>query len=192
MARRFLWVGLVFAVTILPREVTDIQLIGNASELGVKKYKIVMKPAPHDHSLFVSCDIEDQIYPLIVSASLRYRVDPALVKAIIMAESGYDRSAVSERGAVGLMQLMPDTADAFGVTDSFDPVHNINGGVKYLSHLIDQFEGDLLLAVAAYNAGIDRVRKQKSIPRSTKRFVRKVLAYYQVYKEESPQWGNMI
>jgi soluble lytic murein transglycosylase-like protein len=190
--RWILWIGLVFFLTMYPREGTDTQFINNINELEVRKLKIVRKPVPHDHSPFDTCDVERRLQPLIVAASLKHQVDPALVKAIIMAESGYDPSAVSERGAVGLMQLMPNTADAFGVKDSFDPAHNINGGVQYLSQLINHFEGDVRLAVAAYNAGIDKIVKHKTFPKSTQRFVKKVLAYYQHYQEESPQWGSMI
>ena len=86
--------------------------------------------------------MEQQVTPIILQAANRYQVDPALVKAIIMAESGYNSRAVSKKGAGGLMQLMPNTAAALGVEDVFDPKHNINGGVKYFKQLVLKFKGD--------------------------------------------------
>ena len=84
-------------------------------------------------------DAEQVFHPIIVEAATRYKVDPALIKAIIMAESSYDPNAVSKKGAQGLMQLMPRTAEALGVEDTFNPEHNIHGGVKYLKQLLKQF-----------------------------------------------------
>ncbi|MBN1104039.1 MAG: transglycosylase SLT domain-containing protein [Deltaproteobacteria bacterium] len=135
---------------------------------------------------------EKQFHAHIVAASQKHRVDPALVKAIILAESGYDPNAVSPKGAVGLMQLMPRTADALGAKDSFDPKHNINAGVKYLSTLIAYFEGNLHMAVAAYNAGIQRIESRRTIPRATQRFVRTVLEYYDYYRWRMEQPGNGV
>ena len=105
-----------------------------------------------------------------------------------MAESGYDPAAISKKGAMGLMQLMPATAVAMGVEDFFDPEHNVNAGVKYLKKLLDQFDGDLLLAVAAYNAGSMKVRKYQGIPpyKATRIYVKKVFEYYKHYQ------GNTI
>lgn len=128
---------------------------------------------------------EHNFYPIIFAAANRYDVDPALVKAIIMAESSYNPMAISKKGAIGLMQLMPTTATALGVEDSLNPEHNINGGVKYLKKLLNRFEGDLELALAAYNAGSKKVKKYKGIPpyKTTQRFVEKVFKYYQRYKK---------
>ena len=124
--------------------------------------------------------------PLIIQAATRYGVDPALVKAVIMAESEYNPRAVSRKGAGGLMQLMPRTADYLGVKDVFNPEHNINGGVKYLKQLLDQFDGDVTLALAAYNAGSRKVRKYKGIPpiRETRNYVKKVFRFHEKYKKE--------
>ena len=123
--------------------------------------------------------------PIVLTAALKYQVDPALVHAIILAESSYDPRAISKKGAMGLMQLMPSTAAALGVKDVFDPEHNINGGVKYLRHLLDHFGGDLPLVVAAYNAGMRNVKKYRGIPpyKSTRSYVKKVFQYYQYFKE---------
>lgn len=127
---------------------------------------------------------DKHFHGLILAASSKHSVDPALVKAIIMAESSYNPDAISRKGAVGLMQLMPGTAVDMGVEDSFDPEHNINGGVKYLKHLLNLFQGDLRLAVAAYNAGITKVKKYQGVPpyKSTQFYVAKVFKYYRHYK----------
>jgi soluble lytic murein transglycosylase-like protein len=117
-------------------------------------------------------------------------VDPALVKAVIMVESGYDPKAVSAKGAAGLMQLMPAIADDLGVKDLFDPAHNVNGGVKHLSDLLDQFDGSLYLALAAYHAGTARVNNRPQLPKSTQRFVKKVFEYYHYYRTVMEEEGN--
>jgi len=122
--------------------------------------------------------------PIILQASNRYQVDPAIIQAIIMAESSYNPKAVSRRGAKGLMQLMPRTARALGVKDSFNPEHNINGGVKYFKQLLNQFDGDLKLALAAYNAGSRKVRRYKGVPpfKATHRYIKKVFEYHRYYR----------
>ncbi len=129
---------------------------------------------------------EDMFYPLIEEAAERYDVDPALVKAIIMAESNYNPHAVSKKGAQGLMQLMPSTAKALGVEDSFDPKHNINAGVRYFKQLMNKLNGDAELALAAYNAGLRRVYQYQGIPpfKSTQYYIKKVLKYHQYYKQQ--------
>lgn len=127
---------------------------------------------------------ERNYHNIILEAGNRYDVDPALIKAVIMAESSYDPMAVSKKGALGLMQLMPNTADELNVGDPFNPVHNVNAGVKYLKGLLNEFEGDLELAVAAYNAGSKKVREFNGIPpyKTTQTYVRKVFEYYQYYQ----------
>ncbi len=124
---------------------------------------------------------------LIHSASNRHGVDPYLVKAIVKAESNFDSSAVSRAGAKGLMQLMPKTARLLGVKNVFDPRENIEGGVRFLRHLIDRFDGRLLLAVAAYNAGESNVRRHGTIPpyKETREFVARVFKYHKKYKQAS-------
>ncbi|HTO71960.1 MAG TPA: transglycosylase SLT domain-containing protein [Myxococcota bacterium] len=119
----------------------------------------------------------------IKRASRQHGVSAALVKAVIAAESGFDPLALSRRGAQGLMQLMPDTAEQLGVDDAYDPWQNIDGGTRYLCELIDRFPGELELALAAYNAGPEAVRQYQGVPpyAETRGYVRRVLAYYKKF-----------
>jgi len=112
----------------------------------------------------------------IRAAAARHGVDEAVVRAIIHAESSYNPRAVSRVGAQGLMQLMPATARRFGVSDSFDPVQNIGGGVEYLAWLLKRYKGDLTLAAAGYNAGEGAVDRYKGVPpyNETRRYVERV------------------
>ena len=123
--------------------------------------------------------------PLVDTAARTYRVDAALLHAVIAAESGYNATAVSNKGAVGLMQLMPATARRFGVSNSFDPEQNIRGGTRYLSYLLQLFGNNLELAVAAYNAGEEAVIQHGySIPpyRETLGYVPKVMKLHRSYQ----------
>ncbi len=110
--------------------------------------------------------------------SRRHGLDRKLVQAVIQVESGYNHRARSRKGAIGLMQLMPETALELGVSDSYDPESNIRGGTLYLRRLLDLFSGDLKLALAAYNAGPTAVRRYGGIPpyQETQDYVRRVLA----------------
>ena len=101
---------------------------------------------------------------VVSSASGRYRLDPDLVNSVIKAESGFNARAVSPKGAQGLMQLMPRTALQLGVPDAFDPQANVDGGTKYLRELLELYNFDLVKALAAYNAGPQRVEQFKGVP----------------------------
>jgi hypothetical protein len=110
----------------------------------------------------------------------KHNVDPKLVKAVIKAESNWNPQAVSHKGAVGMMQLMPKTANDLGVGNRYNPEENIEGGVKYLRYLIDKFNGNLTLALAAYNAGPARVEKDNRVPSipETVNYVKRVMNDY--------------
>jgi soluble lytic murein transglycosylase-like protein len=118
---------------------------------------------------------------IIEKTSARYGVDPHLVEAVVEVESAYQPDAVSPAGAQGLMQLMPATAEDLGVGDALDPQENIEGGVKYLSQLLDHFDGNVSLSLAAYNAGPGAVMEYGGIPpyRETQVYVDRVLEAYQ-------------
>jgi len=116
----------------------------------------------------------------IISAAKRYKVDPDLIRSVIAIESCYNRKAVSHAGAQGLMQLMPDTADRFGVKDSFNSSQNIHAGTKYLRFLQLRYKGDLSKVLAAYNAGEGRVDHFQGVPpyKETRDYVKNVTAVY--------------
>lgn len=117
---------------------------------------------------------------IIRTAALTYRVDDGLVKAVIHTESGFNPKALSKPGAQGLMQLMPATARRYGVRNAFNPSENINGGTRHLKYLIERYQNNLKLVLAAYNAGEGNVTKYNGIPpyRETQDYVKRVLSRY--------------
>ncbi|HEY0613752.1 MAG TPA: transglycosylase SLT domain-containing protein [Candidatus Elarobacter sp.] len=124
-----------------------------------------------------------QIDALVEQNAATWQVDPALIKAVIANESGFNANATSGAGAQGLMQLMPETASSLGVRDAYDPVQNVAGGTRYLRGLLDRFHGDKRLAIAAYNAGPGAVEKYGDVPpyAETKNYVENVLASFDKY-----------
>jgi hypothetical protein len=114
--------------------------------------------------------------PFILEVATELRLEPSLIKAVALVESGFDPHAVSPKGAQGLMQLMPATARQYGVSDPFDPMANLRAGALHLRNLLDEFGGDVTLALAAYNAGSGAVRRHEGVPtfRETRDYVRKV------------------
>ncbi len=167
-----------FASGAEPAETPSAKIQQNPSVETLASAPIIIKPVCKSKS--------DRFNPAIKRAADRYDVDPALIKAVIMAESAYNPKAVSKQGAEGLMQLMPGTARALGVENAFNPSHNINGGAKYLRKLLNAFDENIKLAVAAYNAGISAVKRLGAVPpiKATERYVKKVFAYYHHYKSE--------
>ncbi|MBI2370729.1 MAG: transglycosylase SLT domain-containing protein [Deltaproteobacteria bacterium] len=160
-----------------------------------RRYKLVIRegrprgPAPETsgragRQASLSASERTRRYDRVIhEAARRHRVDPRLVRAVIKAESDFRPDAVSPKGAQGLMQLMPGTARRVRIADSFDPQDNVEGGVRYLRYLIDLFRDDLVLALAAYNAGEQAVLRYKTIPpfRETREYVDRVLRYLREY-----------
>lgn len=127
--------------------------------------------------LYTDPQLKAEYDELIRRIAQKYRVEHTLIHSIIRAESNYDRFAVSSKGALGLMQLMPATAIQYGVKNVFDPTENIEGGVKYLKDLIKLYNGKTKLVLAAYNAGQEAVKKYNGIPpyRETRNYISKIM-----------------
>lgn len=159
-----------------------IHLTNVPSDTGVK-YTLLMREKRVLFDKKIGVDISKYDH-LIAKASQKYNVEPALIKAVIKAESNFNHRAVSPKGARGLMQLMPSTASSLQVHDSFHPEKNIEGGVRYLRYLIQYFNGNLPLVLAAYNAGENAVIRYGGIPpyRETQTYVQRVLSYLDRYK----------
>lgn len=162
--RKALWFGLLLSLSLL--------MLAIRFDLyhAVQNYIINLRASHYDQQ--------------IRQISSRYGLDYRLVKALIRVESKFDQTAVSAKGAMGLMQLMPETAKDFGVEDPFDPKENIAGGVRYLKHLLKLFNNNLVLALAAYNAGPAAVKRYGGIPPfdETKAYLKKVMECYWNYK----------
>lgn len=120
----------------------------------------------------------EDVHSIIVKKADKYRLDPKLINALITAESAFDTRAISHKGAMGLMQLMPGTAKDLGVRNPFNPEENIEGGTRYLKYLIEKYDGDLTRALAAYNAGPKRVETSSTLPSETKKYIRKIYSLY--------------
>ena len=155
----------------------------NAPTASDRDYRVYIRErSSYRPSAFYSSDKYDD---LISQASKQYGVDSLLVKAIIKAESDFDPKAVSRKGAMGLMQIMPENFQHLDIENPFDPQENIMGGTRYFRYLYDRFDGKLALSLAAYNAGPTAVDSyNKTIPpyRETEQYVQRVLAYYRNYK----------
>lgn len=154
-----------------------------------RRFKIIMRDIRRDRQLRTKLIPVNGATPaeyeqIINEKAGKYGVSPYLIKAVIHAESGYNPNAVSRKGASGLMQLMPGTAKSLKVSNSFDPRDNVEGGVKYLRFLLDTFRGDVSLALAAYNSGLNNVARYGGIPpySETRTYVNRVLSYMQSYQ----------
>lgn len=171
-----------YATADVYQYVDDKQVIHLTNVPEGPKYRVLIKersfnvyPVPDSGSF----------YELIALIADKYGVDGDLVKAVIKAESNFNHKAVSKKGAKGLMQLMPKTAMNLGVSDSFHPGANIDGGIRHLSYLINLYNGDLPLVLAAYNAGEAAVAKYRGIPpyAETRSYVHQVLDFYDRYRK---------
>ena len=198
--RRAVWIIILFSVIILPVRSGFCDIYTYVDENGVRhftnvphlsnvKYDVYIKesgprpaspPAPdrYDHS-------PDAYDDLIAEASRRFGVTEPLLKALIKAESNFNPRAVSKKGAMGLMQLMPENIRAFRLKDPFDPRENIMGGTRYFSRMMNRYGGKLSLALAAYNAGPEKVDHYQRVPpyKETRDFVERVLKYYRAYQK---------
>jgi len=133
-----------------------------------------------------------KLQSVVNAAAERNNLDPALVQAVIQTESNWNPYAVSRKGAFGLMQLIPSTAERYGVGDVFDPVQNVNGGTRYLRDLLDRYHGDLKKSLAAYNAGEQAVQRFGGVPQypETRAYIRKVTTtYFQSGSPRTPEFN---
>jgi len=151
---------------------------------------IIRDPSPKSRVLGQPQSFEQ----IVRSASNRYGVDPNLIWAVMKVESNFNPEAVSKKGARGLMQLMPATARQHRVDNIHDPIQNIQGGVRHLRLLLDRFQGNLKLGLAAYNAGSRAVERYRNIPpySETRKYVRRVLKYYKFYRTRGPFFAGQI
>ena len=140
----------------------------------------VQEPAPEPERPRPLTDTRTYIAGLIEEAATLHRMDPELIRAVVEVESNFNPLAVSPRGAMGLMQLIRPTAQRFGVSNVFDPVQNLDGGVRYLKYLMEMFDGNLELSLAAYNAGENAVVRSRGVPpiRETRDYLRKINGIY--------------
>ncbi len=166
-------------------------ILHKSCKLYIKSYKNFSKNFKSKHSYYPNLFSFSKIYyknfkdldSLFKKAAFTYDLDPHLLKAIAKVESNFNSYAVSPKGAMGIMQLIPSTAQLVGVKNPFDPVENIYGGAKYLRYLLNEFK-DLSLSLAAYNAGPETVKNFKRIPpiSETQNYVKMVLYYYKLFK----------
>jgi len=155
-----------------------------------KRYRLIRREAgssiPRSGQAWMPSEADIRRFSSIVDVAARsHGVEPALVQAVITAESGFNPNALSRKGASGLMQLMPETARRYGVRNIFDPVENVHGGVRYLRDLLAMFNGDMRLALAGYNAGENAViRAGNRVPPyvETQNYVPKVIDLYHRFR----------
>jgi soluble lytic murein transglycosylase len=177
--------------SVTPQDPVQHKVVVYKDKTGVFRL-IVVTFTPHDLSTQSASGAlpAEQPYDLeaiILQQAQTYRLDPNLIKAVIMAESNFRVHALSAKGAQGLMQLMPATAEALAVSNPFHPAQNIAGGVKYLRYLLDYFHGDLTLTLAAYNAGPTTVEKWQGVPPfpETAEYIHRVKKFYRLFTSGS-------
>ena len=174
-------------------EIKKVEYFKKASA-GKKKHPFFYALYNFPENLITNAD-NPKVYDDIINRSAeRYKLSPALIKAVIKVESSFNPFGVSHKGAKGLMQLMPKTADGLGVGNIFNPIENINGGSKYLRYMLDTFNNDLKLALAAYNAGPNAVKRFGGIPpyKETQNYVRLVLKYFEQYEKDDSEFKAFV
>ena len=193
--------GLITGLDLTLRRLSSIEnsinrVFGNENELSVennaaaKEFKNILdekmaQDTPDNNIEKISFkNSRENIENLIEKYAQKNNLDPDFIKAVVKQESGFNPDAKSKCGAMGLMQLMPQTAKGLGVVDAFDPEQNIEGGVKYLKSMLNRFNNDPKLALAAYNAGPGAVQKYGDIPpyKETQNYVKNILASYEAMK----------
>ena len=184
---------MLFATAILPVSSGYCDIYTYVDKNGVRHFTNVPNLNSVQYNVYIKESSAHQSDPssstrydhLIAEASRRYGVNESLLKAIIKAESGFNPRAVSKKGDKGLMQLMPENIRAFRLTDPFDPRENIMGGTRYFKRMINRYGGELSLAIAAYNAGPEKVDQYRGVPpyKETENFVKRVLKYYRVFQK---------
>lgn len=176
----------------------DKSTLDNAPDTSIEKFSEVLKSSDAGASRFkilnqnevvaasatepstVGKVSKSRILDIISKVSQKYGVDEKLIQAIVKQESGFNPNATSHCGAMGLMQLMPSTAKGLGVKNPYDPIQNIEGGVKYIKAKLEKYNGNLILALASYNAGSGNVEKYGGVPpfKETQNYVKSILANY--------------
>lgn len=189
-ARFTAYAVVILMATSAPSALADPQLYGDVDPTGLVSPTNVPTDEPvtavrrkaRYHSGVANLELEQAV----IRAAQQHHVQPALLLAVMKAESSFNPTAVSKAGAVGLMQLIPETAIRHGVRNLYDANDNITGGAKHLRYLLDRFHGNIRLALAAYNAGERKVDRYGQIPpyKETQDYVKKVIVYYRNYKKD--------
>jgi hypothetical protein len=201
MRKVFLFSSLVTSFLIFGQHSYSQALYSYVDENGTKVFTNIAPTSPPSDLKIIGANatpnpatppagLKSEAYnPIIEKYASNYRLDPSLIRSIIAAESGFNPKAVSSKGARGLMQLMPETAKRLGVINSFDPEQNIQGGIKHFRFLMDSFNEDIPLSLAAYNAGENLIQRLGRIPdiRETKDYVQSVTKRYDKNKSETKQ-----
>jgi len=180
----------ILMATSAPAVLADSQLYGDVDPTGLvsptnvptDELVTAVRRKARYHSGVANLELEQAV----IRAAQQHHVQPALLLAVMKAESSFNPTAVSKAGAVGLMQLIPETAIRHGVRNLYDANDNITGGAKHLRYLLDRFHGNIRLALAAYNAGEHKVDRYGQIPpyKETQDYVKKVIVYYRSYKKD--------
>ena len=195
--------GLITGLDLTLRRLSSIEnsinrILGTDEDLSVqnksaaKEFKNILDEKLNENTKTAENNIEkttfknsrENIENMIEKYAAKNNLDPDFIKAVVKQESGFNPDAKSKCGAMGLMQLMPQTAKGLGVVDAFDPEQNIEGGVKYLKSMLNRFNNDPKLALAAYNAGPGAVQKYGDIPpyRETQNYVKNIMSSYEALK----------